>query len=143
MNKWKKLAFTDMSLGINNRNYYEYYIKHKKRSECVIGFIDVNDLKEINDSQGHKAGDDLMYKLAQALDNFDTVFRYGGDEFVILSSLPITEVEQKLSLLKEKYNISYGTYFKGKYDLWREALELADRKMYCMKIKYKEAKETN
>ena len=140
MNKWKKIAFTDMSLGIKNRNYYEYYLKHKKRYEGVIGFIDVNDLKLINDNQGHKYGDDLMYELAQALDNFDIAFRYGGDEFVIVSSsLSDTEMKDKLEELKEKYNISYGICRKGQYDLWRQAIEIADKEMYEMKCKYKES----
>jgi diguanylate cyclase (GGDEF)-like protein/PAS domain S-box-containing protein len=61
---------------------------------CVPGqavhvlFIDIDNFKEINDTLGHKIGDDLLKKIAERLlgctPSGDSLFRYGGDEFVIV-----------------------------------------------------------
>ena len=52
----------------------------------VVGFIDVDGLKAVNDKQGHDAGDDLLFGIAccikLALRTYDVVVRFGGDEFV-------------------------------------------------------------
>jgi diguanylate cyclase (GGDEF)-like protein/PAS domain S-box-containing protein len=51
-------------------------------------FLDVDHFKSINDTLGHRAGDEVLVKIAQRLSRvarrFDTVARYGGDEFVLL-----------------------------------------------------------
>ena len=52
----------------------------------VVAFVDLDDLKGINDRQGHAAGDDALRTVVSALRSklrsFDPVLRYGGDEFV-------------------------------------------------------------
>ena len=52
----------------------------------VVGFIDVDGLKHVNDTQGHRAGDRLLHEVVVALKAslrpYDIVVRYGGDEFV-------------------------------------------------------------
>jgi diguanylate cyclase (GGDEF)-like protein len=52
----------------------------------VLAFVDVNNLKERNDTHGHHAGDELLRKIADTLRanvrSYDLVVRYGGDEFV-------------------------------------------------------------
>ena len=54
----------------------------------VVAFIDVDGLKQVNDSAGHAEGDrllrDLTATLAKRLRSHDIVFRYGGDEFVCI-----------------------------------------------------------
>jgi diguanylate cyclase (GGDEF)-like protein len=52
----------------------------------VVAFMDVDGLKNLNDTDGHAAGDDLLRKVVAAIRervrSYDLVFRYGGDEFV-------------------------------------------------------------
>jgi diguanylate cyclase (GGDEF)-like protein len=58
--------------------------------KLVVAFVDLDDLKEVNDSRGHAAGDAVLRELAAALRRrlraYDLVIRWGGDEFVC--SLP-------------------------------------------------------
>lgn len=62
--------------------------KEHRKSLAVI-FFDVDGLKQINDMYGHQAGDEALQQVAQRLlamvGDRDTVCRYGGDEFVVLS----------------------------------------------------------
>lgn len=72
-------------------------IERARRSNgrLVVAFIDVDRLKEVNDTHGHAAGDQLLRDVAAALKyglrSYDVVVRYGGDEFVC--GLPDTKVE--------------------------------------------------
>lgn len=70
----------------------------------VVGFMDVVGLKAVNDSQGHQAGDALIRAAAAALRDdlrpYDTVLRYGGDEFVCsLVGLDEAAVRARLSVM--------------------------------------------
>ena len=62
-------------------------IDRKERTlPFAVAVCDVNDLKKVNDEEGHKAGDDYIKSAAKLIcDTFDhsPVFRIGGDEFVI------------------------------------------------------------
>jgi diguanylate cyclase (GGDEF)-like protein len=60
--------------------------RHRKRTTCI--FMDVNDLKKVNDTYGHKAGDTMLVAIAGQIKNhirtLDFVYRHGGDEFVAI-----------------------------------------------------------
>jgi diguanylate cyclase (GGDEF)-like protein len=68
-----------------------------ERQPAKVGvlFLDVDDFKTINDTLGHRTGDEVLVKIAQRLSSvarrFDTVSRYGGDEFVLLSTALTSE----------------------------------------------------
>lgn len=66
-------------------NYAERY-----HTKLAVAFLDLDQFKQINDSQGHDAGDQLLLLVAERLTallrDSDTVVRLGGDEFVILLS---------------------------------------------------------
>jgi diguanylate cyclase (GGDEF)-like protein len=61
----------------------------------VVTFVDVDGLKEVNDTEGHLAGDSLLIAVADSLRaglrSYDLIMRFGGDEFVCV--LPNTDVE--------------------------------------------------
>ena len=106
--KLKEMAVKDGLTGILNRKGFQDFIQKEfhrvKRYHRHLSLImiDVDNFKKINDSLGHQAGDFVLQELAGCLKHSirqaDIVFRYGGDEFVIL--LPDTDIEQAKMLLK-------------------------------------------
>ena len=97
----KKLAnqaFYDNLTGLPNRALYEdrleKSIAHAARdgSRVALFFIDLDKFKEVNDTLGHAAGDELLcqvsHRLAQQCREMDSVARIGGDEFTMLFMLP-------------------------------------------------------
>lgn len=86
-----KLSYTDSLTGIYNRACFEEKKEELNRKEYLpIGVImgDVNGLKVINDTFGHLEGDRLLKSMTDVLKKVtskeDYIFRWGGDEFVIL-----------------------------------------------------------
>ena len=86
----KRIAQTDSLTGVLNRHAFHAIAGHEMNtvsSGCLV-IADINDLKIINDKYGHAAGDDAIVAVADALQKLvrptDRVFRWGGDEFVIL-----------------------------------------------------------
>ncbi len=68
---------------------------HRAPEALVVTFVDVDGLKQVNDSQGHLAGDSLLVAVADSLRgclrSYDLIMRFGGDEFVC--ALPNVDVE--------------------------------------------------
>ncbi|MDR2673230.1 MAG: GGDEF domain-containing protein [Coriobacteriales bacterium] len=86
----KNLAYYDELTGAYSR-YKGMEIFNKlieEKSPFIVSFVDLDDLKYINDVFGHTAGDDYILTVAQLLSEFDAnvvVTRLGGDEFMLLS----------------------------------------------------------
>jgi len=104
----------DLTTLYNRRGLYslaERYIKSasKLKRYFTIFFIDIDDLKQINDSLGHGTGSLVISHAAAILKNtfrnFDIISRYGGDEFVVLSKgMTKDSVELIKNRLKENIN---------------------------------------
>ncbi|ABX32466.1 diguanylate cyclase with GAF sensor [Petrotoga mobilis SJ95] len=112
---------------------------------CAV-FIDLDDFKDINDKYGHKFGDDVLVKFSQLIlntvRNKDRVYRYGGDEFVILFTGISTEIGIKiierlydvLKVFQPKISFSAGLSTCDEViNNYKEIVEIADRKMYLSK----------
>jgi len=69
--------------------------------QCCIVFMDLDHLKDINDTHGHAVGDQVLAGVVQHVTEhlrpYDKVFRYGGDEFLI--SLPGADLEVGLKVI--------------------------------------------
>ena len=111
-----------------------------------IVFADLNGLKNVNDDEGHDAGDRLLTRAAGllkiAFGDYE-IYRAGGDEFVIFMPDTSEDVIEKqaaqLSALTENtadVRFAVGTsYCTGKYDIC-QAMQLADERMYKDKEEY-------
>lgn len=88
----KKQALHDPLTSLPNRHYFEMLLKDKlieskiNNHNLVVGFIDLDKFKEINDTIGHEAGDFLLQNLAKrfvdTMQSHGNIARIGGDEFV-------------------------------------------------------------
>ncbi len=76
----------------------------RRGAHLAVLFLDIDKFKQINDTLGHTAGDDVLQLVARSLESVvresDTVSRHGGDEFLVL----LTEVSQRAGagLIAEK-----------------------------------------
>ena len=96
-----ELARVDPMLDIGNRRSmdeeFAKFSEHARRYQrpYAVALVDVDYFKKYNDNYGHQMGDDALVKVASALKNTvgsaDRVFRYGGEEFLVI--LPEIGVE--------------------------------------------------
>jgi len=85
----------DALTGLTNRRYFLSALEkavaraHRNKGHLAVFFLDLDHFKEVNDTLGHDAGDDLLVVVAQRLCNAvrtgDMVCRLGGDEFAVLA----------------------------------------------------------
>jgi len=114
-NKLQKMAHYDALTSLPNRvllidriNQAQAQTKRNSNSILAVCFMDLDGFKPINDTHGHKAGDDLLIEISNRFINNlrggDTVARLGGDEFVFLL-LGLTSIEECENSLKRLMNI--------------------------------------
>lgn len=122
----KKLEFLaqyDQLTGLKNRTYVLDSLKgaiaraQRKKNYLTVMFIDLDSFKEINDTWGHDAGDQLLRCMAEnmktVLRDSDTLARFGGDEFLaILEDVPTKEscIETATRLLENATKTVYIPY---------------------------------
>ncbi|MBU0481680.1 MAG: GGDEF domain-containing protein [Proteobacteria bacterium] len=91
----------DLTQIANRRNILdrlseELVVHKRKKRPMSVALIDIDHFKEINDTYGHQCGDMILHDLAQfitgLLRDYDTLGRYGGEEFLLI--LPETNGEQ-------------------------------------------------
>jgi len=87
--KTKKLSQIDELTQLHNRQHFDYVLTQKVENHDLvqIAILDIDYFKKINDSFGHIKGDQVLIKFGELLkDHFkaSSVFRWGGEEFVIL-----------------------------------------------------------
>ena len=138
------LSYRDMLTNLYNRNKYLEVLENSKSQELQkigIAYMDLNGLKQVNDTQGHESGDALIRHAASVISTtFPTqAYRIGGDEFVIIHSDIEKEVfYEKIQTLQNnmkqnKISISIGILWEDLTNDLSALLKQADILMYHQK----------
>ncbi|MCM1193554.1 MAG: GGDEF domain-containing protein [Acetatifactor muris] len=159
VNELRSMWAYDMLTHIYNRSGFFYYAEQelaglKQRGEnALVLFVDIDGLKFVNDTYGHKSGDRFIQKVAgilrESLAPGQMLMRYGGDEFVVFGAcrdreqaqMQIGQIRQSMQEenRKEQDNfvlaasIGYDVCPAAEIENLNEVIELADEKMYAEK----------
>lgn len=150
----QRLALLDPVTALPNRRYLETQVTGRldelKRYGWPFGvlFLDVDGFKEVNDTHGHPVGDEVLRMLARTLAAssriFDTVGRWGGDEFLAVvanvQETTLIEVGERFRTLIEssvvkgsaevRVTVSVGAAYARRDDDMGELIGRADELMY-------------
>ena len=134
----------------NHLNEQSEILKNSRLFPVSIITIDIDDLKAVNDTYGHVAGDELLKKMGAVLNDVfrkeDCVCRSGGDEFMILlPEMDEASALRKIDLIMASLahfnqidsglplSISIGTATANNSLNWDDAINLSDKRMYANK----------
>ncbi|MBL7715060.1 MAG: diguanylate cyclase [Bdellovibrionales bacterium] len=154
----QSLAYVDDATGLYNMRYFQSALDRvvsqadQSQKPFAILFIDADHFKNVNDSHGHLVGTRLLHDLGLMIKNHvrdtDTVFRYGGDEFVAILSPcdlktaePVAErirksVEKTTFIEGIRFTVSIGiAIYPDHAQTQKSIVEAADRAMYGAKRK--------
>lgn len=122
----KRLSVTDELTGVYNRRGFitvtESLLKTARRSgcRCALFFCDMDNLKTINDTFGHKVGDEAIKALADILTHTfresDAIGRMGGDEFAVFIRSP-EDQEQAIQILESRLEQNIKEFNKKRSEL--------------------------
>ena len=155
------LSQTDELTGVFNRRAYGEIAKkyeeqyQKDKTDFALYMMDLDDFKRINDDHGHEYGNLVLQSLCKSLTLVAAencvLFRYGGDEFVLLHQIndPSEAEEMQKKILKAvdaprnidginlsvRASIGYALYSETTY--LSTLIETADQRMYEMKKEHK------
>lgn len=147
--------------GLGNRTAFlqDKKVAEKDQGEIAYIMIDANNLKKINDSQGHQKGDELLlqvsHSIREAVQENGNCYRIGGDEFVVcLSRCTEEKVRQCAEQIGEEIRkadrlteIEVSAAVGYAWTDWTDRdldalLQRADEKMYKNKQKMKRKRRT-
>lgn len=154
-NRVLRLATKDTLTGLNNRSQFNDILLEKlercrrQHRPFSLMLLDLDNFKQVNDSFGHKIGDDVLKEFSTVLQTSirgtDSVFRFGGDEFAILIDDPefITNkvIAQRImrlvgdSSVMAQYQVttSIGYTLVNSHDCEDEIFSRADKGLYKAK----------
>jgi diguanylate cyclase (GGDEF)-like protein len=121
----EQLVITDALTGCHNRRFFQTIIGRELQRRQRYGtplsvlFVDVDKFKVVNDTMGHEGGDAALRMVADFLRanvrEADYLFRWGGDEFVVLISCSELEAKRKAEDLRRGFSqhVRDGRYPPG------------------------------
>lgn len=116
-NRW--LALHDELTGLANRRSFEDHLStalercRRSHSTLALFMLDLDGFKQINDTHGHHAGDQLLQHVASSLNehatSFESIARLGGDEFTLVACDPgiFGSVERLQEIIREATEIPF------------------------------------
>jgi diguanylate cyclase (GGDEF)-like protein len=125
ISKYREEANQDSLTGLLNRRAFDnilqryYYMFIKKNIPFVLAMLDIDDFKMINDKYGHSAGDKVLKEFGTVISGIsrlgeDFAFRYGGEEFAILShgnsEIEIESYLKRLLSIIRNLQVNYKDY---------------------------------
>lgn len=138
----EEAGFIDELTNCYNRKAYAIRKGQLLGSSVAVLFCDINGLKVVNDTKGHKAGDVLLRDLAKMLKAYfggNDVFRVGGDEFVILKANAKPEAfnaiveEFKSAMEMHTTSVAVGCSMSSPDKSLDTAIVEAEQEMYSQK----------
>ncbi|MBI9013248.1 MAG: cache domain-containing protein [Clostridiales bacterium] len=155
---FEQMALNDELTGLLNRralkeNYEDYCYELKENENLVLGMLDIDKFKNINDTHGHAIGDEVLKLLGatflERLRFRDSFYRYGGEEFIILlrnitlqQSKELLETLNKIFCERIESELGFACTFScgltfvdynGKSEVLGNIIEKADNLMYKAK----------
>ena len=143
------MSLHDQLTDLYNRHYLEQYLKELKDRDHPIAllFVDLNDLKKINDTLGHLAGDQSLTKIAFLIKEYSDsqngiAIRVGGDEFLLLlphqnEEKTKEQVKVLSDILNQDFSVSIGFAVKKVDTAFEAAFLEAENDMYAHKLQTK------
>ncbi|HBT31709.1 MAG TPA: diguanylate cyclase [Pusillimonas sp.] len=118
-----RMAQYDDLTGLLNRRTLHAHLRatlaryERRQASFALLFVDLDDFKSVNDSYGHLVGDQLLMQIAirlkRSVRQGDTVFRLGGDEFLVLLEDIHTKEDARQVAAKLKANVSEPVVIEG------------------------------
>ena len=147
------MAKIDPLTHLFNRQSYYQDIEGNERYITGVASIDMNDLKYLNDTFGHSAGDEALKTVATIMKENSgknsTVYRVGGDEFMIFfygadeERIRSAIGKMREELGKTDYVLAFGYAMVSKELGITEAIKVSDLQMYTDKAELKKIRNLN
>lgn len=156
----EEMSRTDALTGLLNVRHLNEIVTRvlrsaQRRSEPVTAiYIDVDDFKQINDTQGHQSGDEVLRTIGKTINNMarteDSCIRYGGDEFCIVlvnchkdqaKNLFVDRLLEQIKMELKDVTLSIGIAQTGpnEYVDATTLIKMADEEMYAAKQVHRNA----
>jgi len=152
------LAYCDSLTGIRNRSTFEesfdreLHLAQRHQQDLTLLVIDIDHFKQVNDQHGHALGDEVIIEVANRIQasirTTDMLFRYGGEEFVVLLTnsdceasydiaerilQSVREIEVQLAGQSLDISVSIGLACRDAQDDRHSLFNRADKAMYAAK----------
>lgn len=147
------MAKIDPLTGLYNRQSYYQDIEENSRYISGVVSIDMNDLKYLNDTFGHSAGDEALKAVAKIMkENCGrnaTVYRVGGDEFMIFYvGVDEGRIKKAIETMrkeigKTEYVLAFGYCMISNGQKITDAIRISDQLMYANKAELKKIRNLN